>query len=203
LWASTKEIVMKPVKKIGTATVYGVITKQQVADLEKGHMQHVASGATTPEPTIPIMRLTGMVIDIKRGQGDNGPWVALLGEFTAVSRKTGEIFQSAKAFIPGAINDLIAARMMQEGTRAVEFAVDVSIQWSKGSLGYEYINHTLIKDDENASPSMRLMRLVQESAPIAELADKSTPAPAPAPVPTPEPAAPPASRAAKKTPAKK
>lgn len=184
---------MQPLKKISTATVFGKITSAMLAALEE-----------KPDMEIPIMRITGLAVDTKKGQGDNGPWIALTGEFVAANAKTGELYVAPTCFIPGPMQAIVAARMNQANVTAVEFAVDIGIKFSDSPIRYEYVNRTLIKDDENASPAMRLLKAVQGVHPMAAIANKmglQGPAPEPAPAES-TPTKPATKKAARPTPAK-
>jgi len=187
---------MQVVTKITTAKVFGKITKTMLAEMEKADADAVKDGK---QPTIvPLYRMTGYVTDTKDGQGDNGPWVALKGDFSATRFDTGEVFMASSAFIPGATNDVIAGLIKSGQGKVIEFGCDVGIRLANTATGYEYVVRQLIEVDTSSSPSQKLMAnlagrfalpapcktpaLAVPPAPVSE------PAPEPAPVPAePEP----------------
>ena len=133
------------IKKISVATVIG--NSKIVRDS--------ADGA--------IMRVYGVVRGIQKGvkldqdtQGNpiSRPWTALTGSFQAVNIATGEIFASAKVFLPDVAGELVinAFEQAQEGDNpgnpgaSIKFAFDIKkITSEKSVTGYEYAAVSLIE----------------------------------------------------------
>lgn len=148
------------VRKISTKTVVG--TPSDIRNLPDG----------------PIMRVMGVMRGVQTGEGDNGPWVAFIGQFQAVNLKTGEIFGAAKCFLAGAASDIIesAWHASQEGdtpAQDMKFAFDiVKITNDTSAVGYEYQARPLIEAAEtdpllemaSSLPALPMIEAVEEPA---------------------------------------
>lgn len=87
-----------------------------------------------------------------RGESTYGPWVALVGEFEGMTVE-GVEFASPKAFLPEPMHSMIAERLEDEDSSAVEFAIKVSIIKSDSTVGYEYQGEPLVEPEKSDSLS--------------------------------------------------
>ena len=154
------------VRKISTKTVIGGVAAMRAAD----------EGA--------IMRVYGVMSGIQTGttvrQDNQGnpiedPWTAFIGQFQAVNLETGEMFASAKAFLPGAAGEMIeaawkAGQDKEEPISNMKFAFDIVKKNNEASVtGYEYQARPLLE--------------TTASDPLLEMAEGLPQLPAPKPAP--------------------
>jgi hypothetical protein len=122
----------------------------------------------------PIMRVFGMMRGTQSGEGENGPWIALIGNFQAINMETGEIFAAAKCFLPGAAGDIVveAWNNSQDGENPAEnmkFAFDIKKFTDDGSaVGYQYSAVPLIEASE-ADPLAEMARALPAIVPVPAL----------------------------------
>lgn len=113
-------------KKITTKTVMGKV-KEAIAGLGDKFQQNT-----------PAMRVLGIANGVQTGESDYGPWVKFKGEFKATNLLTGEEFRSRSCMLPELASDELEAALSDENNDSVEFAVDVTVNPSENTIGYEY-----------------------------------------------------------------
>jgi hypothetical protein len=101
-----------------------------------------------------IMRVVGIANGTQAGEGDNGPWIALKGEFKATNLLNNKSFISGKCFLPSAVSDLVSGQLGGE-VQKVQFAFDIVIvEDIKSQVGYHYNAVPLMKPQENNALSL-------------------------------------------------
>lgn len=136
-----------PIKKLTVSTVFGKVLTKDIPD--GGELK--------------LCRIAGFARNIKRGTSDYGDWAAAQGEFAGTNYKTGEIFASATAIIPGAMGDMLIqsleAALTEDAAATLKFSVDI---WAKVSPRdpnkYEYVVRPVI-ENALAAPALELLRL--------------------------------------------
>lgn len=109
-----------------------------------------------------LMRVVGIASDIKTGEGDNGPWTGLKGQFKATNLVTGEVFQSGQCFLPGVASDMVEGAL-KSGASAVEFGFDISVVFDENSAtSYVYYAEPLFDTAENDPVALLSARLEAE-----------------------------------------
>lgn len=91
--------------------------------------------------TTPLFQVIGQAYGTRKGEGDYGPWVALVGQFEAVNLKTGEFFSGPECFLPEPYNGMIVDRLTGEGrANAVDFAYEIGLKapGEDSTVQYEY-----------------------------------------------------------------
>lgn len=139
-----------------------------------------------PEVATKLFTIFGEANDIKRGETNFGPWVALCGRFEAVKTdtETGEVttYSSAQAFIPEPLHGMIVAAVVEAKKKedgAVQFACDVILKPRPDlAIGYEYIAKPLMEASQ-ADPLAQLRAMVASqtpalSAPVKTEAETAT-----------------------------
>lgn len=89
----------------------------------------------------PLFQVIGQAYGTRKGEGDYGPWVALVGQFEAVNLKTGEFFSGPECFLPEPYNGMIVDRLTGEGrANAVDFAYEIGLKapGEDSTVQYEY-----------------------------------------------------------------
>ncbi len=93
----------------------------------------------------PVARVIGIASGLKTGEGDNGPWTGLTGQFKATNLLTGEVYQSGKCFMPDVAQDMIVGALMAGNTASVSFGFDVSVEYDeKSATSYVYTAASLM-----------------------------------------------------------
>lgn len=152
---------MALIKKLSVKTVVGNVKKMVASDEIK-------------EPTA-IMRIFGVATRAQVGEGDNGPWVAFIGQFKAINLLDGTEYTSGKAFLPDVASDLLEGALAGDGAQGAEFGFDVLVVPDESSAtGYIYQAESLIKPTEDDT----LSRLEKTVTPPAALEDKGKETPA-------------------------
>jgi len=109
-----------------------------------------------------LMQVVGIASDIKTGEGDNGPWTGLKGQFKATNLVTGEVFQSGQCFLPSMANDMVEGAL-KGGASAVEFGFDISAMFDESSsTSYVYQVEPLFETAENDPVALLTARLEAE-----------------------------------------
>jgi hypothetical protein len=126
------------------------------------------TGAVTP-----LFQVYGHANGTRRGEGDNGPWVALEGRFEAVNitkdaegNTDGRVFAGPECFLPEPMQSMIAGELektepetgddgkpvmidgkpkMRRVVDSLEFAFEIGVKRTKTPIGYEYTTKPLIK----------------------------------------------------------
>lgn len=156
--------------------------------------------------------ITGRVFDCKVGEGDNGTFIKLMGNFQGKNLATGNLTEEVGICImPNHVANRIASAIAQ-GSRNIEFKVKFLIRFNEtAATQYEFEAENLVEDGANVSSLASLWgsdapELVMP-APVKKIAaniDQSTgeieePAKAPAPAPARKPAPAPAPAAKKRS----
>ncbi len=129
--------VSKPIRKITVKTVCDTPDIEAILKAEGKRMD--------------LMDIYGIAKGMKPGSGDNGPYVAFIGEFRAKNIQTGELFLSAKALVPKVLEEMIAgAGMAGDVFNPVEFAFRISVEYDKSAATkYVYDVTPLVPMEEN------------------------------------------------------
>lgn len=139
-------------KKLSMKTVFGTVKDIRSA---------AESFGGKPKP---IVRVMGVANKTRAGEGDNGPWVAFLGQFEFINLITGESFVGGKAFLPNPVSDMVEAQL--EDNDRVQFAFDITVKEDESSaVGYEYGAQTVLSVQEN-DPLAMLKAQVMKDAPL-------------------------------------
>jgi len=147
---------MALIKKISVKTVAGNVKKM------------IAAQAEGKAKSIPVMRVYGVATRMLTGEGDNGSWVAFIGQFKAVNLLDGVEYTSGKLFLPDVASDLLEGALGAAETNSVEFGFDVIVVPDESSgTGYVYQAEPLIEPEKDDTFS-RLEKVM----PVA-LEDKS------------------------------
>jgi hypothetical protein len=127
----------KPIRKITVKTVCGSPDIEQILAHEGKRMD--------------LMDVYGIAKGMRPGSGDNGPYVAFIGDFRAKAITTGEMFVSAKCLLPKLLEEMIAgAGMDGEVFRPVEFAFRIAVVYDKdAAVKYVYDVTPLVPVEEN------------------------------------------------------
>ncbi len=120
-------------------------------------------------PTKPTKLFTviGVAHRTRRGDGDNGPWVSLIGRFEATNILTGEVFTAPQCFLPKPMDEVLAFNLEEmeplldgDGkvqldaddnertkrvTDSVQFAFEVSVKPNETAIGYEYVTSPIVE----------------------------------------------------------
>lgn len=145
-------------RKISAKTVMGKIKKDWIP--EKG--------------TKPLFQVIGQVYGTRKGEGDYGPWVALVGTFEAVNLITGEAFTGPECFLPEPYNGMIADKLTGEGrVNAVDFAYEIGLTppGPDSTVQYEYSCkpiHDPTAGDPLKALRSRIPRFAQLTGPKAD-----------------------------------
>lgn len=152
------------IKKMSTKTVYG--SRLDIAE---------ACLVDRAKP-VSLFDVIGIARNVVKGETAQGPWLAFVGEFQAMShnpRFANLIFVSGRLFLGGPAQDLLAGQMAQGGDNNVEFGFTITAQADEGSAtGYTY-NAVPLVDPAADNPVDRLRRrlkggLLQLAAPPVE-----------------------------------
>jgi hypothetical protein len=115
---------------------------------------------------VQLFRVFGLARALKKGQSDNGDWLAFIGEFRAqrLDKETGEIavYGSNTLFLPACAEMLLAPVVADNDGSGVEFSFDIGLVGRpSSSVGYEFTADSVLQ--------------VKESAAIMDLAAKLPP----------------------------
>ncbi len=115
-----------------------------------------------------VARIIGIASGIKTGEGDNGPWTGLTGQFKGVNVLTGEEFRSGILFMPSVAQDMVVGALMGD-TKAVEFGFDITAKYDEESAtSYVYGAVPLFESSESDPLSM----LEAKATPMKALEEK-------------------------------
>lgn len=115
---------------------------------------------TAAEKKFPIFAVTGFVNSVSTGETDKGPWIAFLGNFSAVKlTKKGEVetgddalqLRSGKLFLPPVAENLLLGPIQSADKGAnIEFGFIIGIERDETSAtNYVYYAEPLIAPDQN------------------------------------------------------
>lgn len=125
-----------PLKKLTIKTICGGV---KIKDIPEG-------------AELAVARIAGTAKAVDHGESSYGPWEALVGEFAATNKLTGEIFVGKTAFIPGAMGEALIAALnsaqADDAAASLKFSVDISVVVSaRDANKYEYITRPVIETD--------------------------------------------------------
>lgn len=117
-----------------------------------------------PGERVPLFRVFGLARGAKKGDGDNGPWLAFLGEFraTRIDAESGEVitYGSSTLFLPSCAEELLAPVVMENDGSGVEFAFDIGLIGSPASsVGYEFTADSVLAVKESEAIQSLASRL--------------------------------------------
>jgi hypothetical protein len=105
---------------------------------------------------VQLFRVFGLARSLKKGQSDNGDWLAFIGEFRAqrVDAETGEVihYGSNTLFLPAAAEMLLAPVVDDNDGSGVEFGFDIGLVGRPtSSVGYEFTADSVLAVKESAA----------------------------------------------------
>jgi hypothetical protein len=142
-----------PSRKISAKTVWGKVKRSDI-----------------PEQGVKVLfTIIGQAMGVRKGEGEYGPWVALVGTFEAVNAVTGEVFAGPEAFLPEPFNSMIANKLQGEGAvHAIDFAFEVGIKSAPNEdttrVPFEYTCKPL-QDPSKADPLAALRGRLPKALP--------------------------------------
>ena len=138
---------MEGLRKISSKTVMGKVEK--------------------PEKATKLFTVIGVAHRTRRGDGDNGPWVSLIGRFEATNILTGEVSTAPQCFLPKPMDEILAFQLEEmeplldsDGkvqldaddnertkrvTESVQFAYEIGVKPTDTPIGYEYTTNTIVE----------------------------------------------------------
>lgn len=103
---------------------------------------------------VKLCTFIGRVAKATPGQGDNGEFLKLAGEFEATNLISGEVIPASNAILPNFVSDAIGNAMNVEGAQAVEFAVVISVRYKEtAAVMYEFSAESLLPPQQAQSVS--------------------------------------------------
>lgn len=97
-----------------------------------------------------VARLAKEMVGKMTDSGDVQTSVRFLGEFEAVNLHTGEVFNSAKLYLPKFLEEMLhTAIVADKEQNGVQFAFQVSVKPGKSPVGYVFIAQSLLAPKEN------------------------------------------------------
>lgn len=129
-------------KKISVKTVVGGNVKAAIKAAGGKAPVYDESGQMEVEPAnyVELMRVAGVVNSVKTGTTTYGPWIAYVGDITAVNMVTGETFVGRQLLLPEDANLVLqepVSRAVSEN-RSVEVAFAIEGAFARSSVGYRY-----------------------------------------------------------------
>lgn len=142
--------------KIEEMEIIGKITSKSIGFDSEDIRDHIKKGKGSTS----LFRLYGQIINVKYGDGDNGPWTKFIGQFEAVNLKDGNIVRSGAMFLPTIITgmveaDLVAAKAI-EGFAGYQMAYEIGAKKSDIVIGYEFTVVNLMPDSEENDALLQL-----------------------------------------------
>lgn len=115
-----------------------------------------------------LFRIVGVVNSTKAGASDFGPWLKLIGEFTAQNLTTGEVVSAPVAMLPEQVTQQVHAAL--QGGAAVEFAIELGAIKTETVVGYEFTVRSMI----DIKPTDRLQALMGKAGMLALAAPEAS-----------------------------
>jgi hypothetical protein len=129
------------------------ISAPRIVGNVKAYAPRQGADGSLPKDVVPLYRVFGSGADVRTGNSDNGPFVALKGRFEAVSlvadpetgEVSGQVFVAPECFLPEPTHSILVAELTQkdaDGKRVVsslDFAFEVGVKAAKNPVGYEYV----------------------------------------------------------------
>lgn len=117
-----------PLNKISVMTVYGKLPTKVIKEDDQEKIR-------LPEP-VAIMRLIGQATEYKVKESNFGPSLEFSGIFRATNLATGELFESAKCFVPNIVESTLGKAL--DDHDVIDFALEIAAVPAKNAHGYEY-----------------------------------------------------------------
>lgn len=95
-----------------------------------------------------LMTVIGIATGIRQVEDRYHPGqlqYGIKGTFEAVNTETGEVTTANEVFLPSMIQDAVVEALKSGKNENVQFAVSVSLKYSKIPIGYEYVVKPLVK----------------------------------------------------------
>jgi len=88
--------------------------------------------ANQPSP-VPVLRVWGIINEIKSGVSTYGPYTEFYGEIAALNYITNEEARSMKLLLPGVADAMLKSLFNQAASAggSAQFAIDVTVQYNK------------------------------------------------------------------------
>ena len=96
---------------------------------------------------IPVARIFGRANSCKSKTSDFGESFQFNGNFEATRLSDGEIFRSSKLFLPKVLEGLMADAL-QTSDEALDFVVEIGVQYSKNAHHYEWTVKPLMESQQ-------------------------------------------------------
>lgn len=172
-------------RKLSAKTITGGnVRKFMILDKANKDDPNDAGNTDPAKPRVTkLFQVWGHAYQTKRGSGDNGPWVSLIGRFEAVNLSDGVISTAPQCFLPEPAASMLATQLEAHDdagkrlTESLEFAFEIGVKPTETAIGYEYVTTPIVKPG-GADPlsSLRakipaLMALPKPEAPAAPPAD--------------------------------
>jgi len=135
--------------------------------LRKVSPKTVMGKVERPTKATKLYTVIGVAHRTRRGDGDNGPWVSLIGRFEAVNIITGEVYSAPQCFLPKPMDEVLAFQLEEmepmtdsDGkvlldaddnertkrvTDSVQFAFEISVKPNETAIGYEYVTAPIVE----------------------------------------------------------
>ena len=86
-----------------------------------------------------LYSVVGVAVDVKAGESNYGPWLAIKGQFEAHRTSDGKLFAASLIILPADASTQIHQTLVGTG-KAVEFSLTVYASPTLKSPGFEYIS---------------------------------------------------------------
>lgn len=136
----------------------------------------VCGKVSPPTTKTPLMEVYGIATDVKTGESNFGPWVALIGRFRATRLSDGEVFQSGVCHLPRMAIELITPLLNADGADSLEFGFSVGVIPAENAFGYEYYVESMLEPSESDPLEMLTKRIGQVSKAALPAPVKTQPA---------------------------
>lgn len=176
-------------RKLSAKTITGGnVRKAMILDKVNKDDANDAGNTDAEKPRVTkLFQVWGHAYQTKRGSGDNGPWVSLIGRFEAVNLADGVISTAPQCFLPEPAASMLATQLeATDGagkrlTESLEFAFEIGVKPTATAIGYEYVTTPIVKPG-GADPLANLRAKIPA---LAALPKPEAPAAAPPAAPPP------------------
>lgn len=126
-------------------------------------VKKVCGKLTPPTEKIALMEVFGMATEMKTGESNYGPWVALLGRFRAIRLTDGEVFESGTCHLPRLAIELVTPYLKKEGVDSLEFGFIIGVVPAENAYGYEFYAESLSEPSESDALEVLAKRVSRAS----------------------------------------
>lgn len=92
-----------------------------------------------------LMRVVGIGLGTKAGNGTYGEYNKILGEFEATNMVSGEVVKSNQLILPGDTGDMAVLALTSGQAKMVEIAVEIAVIPSdRSARGYTFVSKNLM-----------------------------------------------------------